>query len=261
MYGQTTVDSLNITPSLFQKRTCAFYSFSQNDTVSLTVYNTLAQIMLNPKSNNVMASGYYQDSLIMDAFPNGMYFVVLKLGHRKTINKKIIKTNCTTSLGVFATNTPISCMGACDASATVYVVSGGTPPYNYTWTPTFATTNTISNACSGNYTINAIDFNGCMGSTQLIIFNPSNPCVGIKEYFFNNQISIYPNPVLTTLFISAPQIETENSEIEIINSLGQSVLKLQYQKEIDVSQLSGGCYVFKIVNPNKQQLISKFTKD
>jgi hypothetical protein len=98
--AQTPVDSLRVTPSTFQKRTCAFYSFSQNDTVSLTVYNTLAQIILNPKSNNVMASGYYQDSLIMDAFPNGMYFVVLKLGHRKTINKKIIKTNCTTSWSV-----------------------------------------------------------------------------------------------------------------------------------------------------------------
>jgi hypothetical protein len=89
----TSVDSLQITPNPFQKRTKAFYSFSQNDTVSLTVYNQIGQVILSILTNSIMVSGNYQDSIIMDAFPDGMYFPVLKLGTRKNINKKIIKSS------------------------------------------------------------------------------------------------------------------------------------------------------------------------
>jgi hypothetical protein len=142
-------------------------------------------------------------------------------------------------------------MGACDASATVYVVTGGTPPYNYTWTPTFATTNTISNACPGNYTINAIDFNGCVGNCQLIIFNPSNPCVGIKEYSLSNQISIYPNPTSNTLYISGEQYFEVGTQIEIINTLGETILKIPFRNEIDVSQLSNGVYNLQLISKNQ----------
>lgn len=92
VHAQTPVDSLNVTPNPFQKRTCAFYSFQNNDSISLTVYNTIGQIILSPKTNSLMSSGFYQDSLIMDAFPDGVYFAVLKIGKVNTINKKIIKS-------------------------------------------------------------------------------------------------------------------------------------------------------------------------
>jgi hypothetical protein len=92
VHAQTPVDSLNVTPNPFQKRTCAFYSFQNNDTISLTIYNTIGQIILSPKTNSLMPSGFYQDSLIMDAFPDGIYFAVLKIGKVNTINKKIIKS-------------------------------------------------------------------------------------------------------------------------------------------------------------------------
>lgn len=259
--AQIANDSLNVTPNPFQKRTCAFYSFSQNDTVSLTIYNYIGQNILSIKTDVVLISGFYQDSIIMDAYLDGIYFAHLKLGKRKTIVKKIIKTSCTTPLGLVASNSAISCIGACDATATVYVASGGTPPYNYTWTPTSANTNTISNACPGYYTITVVDSNGCEGNSNLIILNPSNPCVGIKEYSFSYQISIYPNPVSKTLFISNKGSEFENSEIEIINCLGHVVLKSPYINEIDVSNLSSGCYVIKISTSDKKHLHSKLIKE
>jgi hypothetical protein len=40
-----------------------------------------------------MPSGIYQDSLIMDSYADGIYFVQLKLSHRKTIIRKIAKSN------------------------------------------------------------------------------------------------------------------------------------------------------------------------
>ena len=40
-----------------------------------------------------MPSGAYQDSLIMDSYPAGVYFVQLKLGNRKSKIVKAIKQN------------------------------------------------------------------------------------------------------------------------------------------------------------------------
>jgi hypothetical protein len=91
--GQTLIDSLNISPNPYQKRTLLTFSFINNDTVSINIYNTLGNIIYSPITNSVMPSGTYQDSLIMDSYADGIYFVQLKLGHRKTISKKIIKSN------------------------------------------------------------------------------------------------------------------------------------------------------------------------
>ena len=69
-----------------------------------------------------------------------------------------------------------------------------------------------------------------------------------------------PSTFLIRAFISSETNEFENSEIEIINYLGQTVLKLIYTSEIDVSELSGGCYILKIITSEKQQFHSKFIK-
>ena len=248
VHAQTPIDSLNVTPNPFQKRTCAVYSFSQNDTVSLIIYNNIGQTILNPKSDVISGSGYYQDSLIMDSYPDGIYFTHLKLGKRKTIVKKIIKTSCPSSLNMFATNGPISCLGACDATATVISFSGA-PPYSYFWKPISINTATASGLCAGVYTIIGTDFNNCIDSTALIINNPSNPCVGINESFVNlKNFKVYPNPVSNILHIESEiQLEAE-TEIEITNTLGQTVLKQGFNKEIDLASLSSGYYILKVIS-------------
>ncbi len=43
-------------------------------------------------TNSIMPTGIYQDSLIMNAYADGIYFAQLKLGNRKSIMKKIIKS-------------------------------------------------------------------------------------------------------------------------------------------------------------------------
>ncbi|MBA3705800.1 MAG: T9SS type A sorting domain-containing protein [Bacteroidetes bacterium] len=85
-------DSLNINLNPFFKRTSVYFSFTNNDTVSLTVYNQLGQVQFAILTASVMSSGIYKDSLIMDSYPDGQYFVHLKLGQRKTLAKRIIKT-------------------------------------------------------------------------------------------------------------------------------------------------------------------------
>lgn len=86
--------------------------------------------------------------------------------------------------------------------------------------------------------------------------------VGIAEINEKpKSVFLFPNPASNTLFISSETNEFENSETEITNCLGQIVLKLPYKNEIDVSQLSSGCYVLKITTAEKKQFYSKFLKE
>lgn len=78
--------------------------------------------------------------------------------------------------------------------------------------------------------------------------------VGIKELDKKESLKIYPNPTSNTLNIKSNS--KTNSEIEIINYLGQTVLKQKYAESIDVSKLSPACYIIKIDNS-----YSKFVKE
>ncbi len=78
--------------------------------------------------------------------------------------------------------------------------------------------------------------------------------VGIKEYKKTEQLLIYPNPASTTLTIKSNS--KLNSEIEILNCLGEIVLKQNYSESIDVSKLIPGYYFIKVDNSH-----SKFVKE
>ena len=78
--------------------------------------------------------------------------------------------------------------------------------------------------------------------------------VGINEVEEKQKLSVYPNPTSNTLTIKTNS--KTNSPIEIINYLGQTVLKQPYSENIDVSKLSAGCYFIRIENS-----YSKFIKE
>ncbi len=59
-----------------------------------------------------------------------------------------------------------TCNGVCNGSVTLNP-SGGTSPYTYTWSAGTSTTQTLLNACAGNYTITMLDNNNCP-STQTV---------------------------------------------------------------------------------------------
>ena len=69
-----------------------------------------------------------------------------------------------------STNAPIpntivtnaSCNGDCNGVITA-TPTGGTAPYAYFWSPTGDTTNSINGLCSGQYSLNVTDSNGCIG--------------------------------------------------------------------------------------------------
>jgi len=67
--------------------------------------------------------------------------------------------------------TDVVCNGAFDGTATI-IASGGTIPYVYFWSNN-QTTSTAVGLFTGNYTVNVIDFNGCLASNFINIIQPT----------------------------------------------------------------------------------------
>lgn len=60
------------------------------------------------------------------------------------------------------TVTNASCNSDCNGVITA-APTGGTAPYNYFWSPTGDTSSSINGLCSGQYSLNITDANGCVG--------------------------------------------------------------------------------------------------
>jgi hypothetical protein len=92
------------------------------------------------------------------------------------------------------------------------------------------------------------------------LFNQCVNVVNVNELSNSKYISIYPNPVLSTLNITDEQNQFQNSSVEIKNALGQTVLAFPFKPEIDVSPLPNGVYFLQIKTEDKKLLNAKFIK-
>jgi hypothetical protein len=144
----------------------------------------------------------------------------------------------------------------CVNESTTLSVNGAT---SYTWsTGNNGSSIVITPTTTTNYTVNGTTMNGC--NLNSVITQSVDACIGIKELNMD-KIKIYPNPTLTFLNISSESKSFKNSEIEITNYLGQTVLKTEYSNTIDVSKLANGIYTLKIVSKDNQSYCSKFVKE
>jgi hypothetical protein len=75
--------------------------------------------------------------------------------------------------------TNVSCFGGSEGEI-LTGISGGTPPYLFSWTPTGDTTLSISNLIAGSYTMNVVDSNGCAVSSVFIITQPTQIVTAIS---------------------------------------------------------------------------------
>lgn len=169
------------------------------------------------------------------------------------ISNEVIYTYPIILIG-FAANSAISCMNTCDATATVFI-SNGAPPYTYTWAPAGVYTATFSNACPTSYTVTFTDINGCKGSTQLLIINPPNECVGIKEFELSERIDIYPNPVSTNVYLS------KECSISVYNLFGGAVREEVKAKNIYLGDLPAGTYYLRIGTDTGENQYRKIFKE
>lgn len=101
---------------------------------------------------------------------------------------------------------------------------------------------------------------------KMIADNGEETYSDIKSVNFIDFINstLYPNP--TNGIINLPTRQNDlsftnaNSEIEILNYLGEIVLTVPYSNTIDVSIIESGYYTLKIKNPEEQSYSYKFIK-
>lgn len=81
--------------------------------------------------------------------------------------------------------------------------------------------------------------------------------INVNEFLKENSVYIFPNPATTTLSISTEQNEFKNSEIEILNYLGQVFFKTKFKSELDISELPNGIYILQLKNSQGQVAVKR----
>jgi hypothetical protein len=134
-------------------------------------------------------------------------------------------------------------------------VSGGTPPYSYSWTgpQEFTSTNATASGLmhAGQYFVTITDANGCSINEQAIITSSDE----ISNSF--NSI-IYPNPTNGEyLHISNTSLTSVNRPIQLLDATGrllESITQLDSMNRIPVGHLEAGMYFIRFVQGEKENI-------
>jgi len=101
----------------------------------------------------------------------GSYTVTITDANGCKKYESFVVTQPAASVSAFALNTPVSCFGGSNGTATV-VASGGTPGYSYSWAPTGGTGNKATGLAAGQYTCTITDANGCQTTATTVVTQP-----------------------------------------------------------------------------------------
>jgi gliding motility-associated-like protein len=102
----------------------------------------------------------------------GTYTVTVTDNNGCSITSTAVITQPTILAANGSTVTNVSCNGGNDGSVTVSA-NGGTPGYNYLWSPTGGNSLTANNLSTGIYTVTVTDNNGCTISSTVTVTEPT----------------------------------------------------------------------------------------
>lgn len=150
-----------------------------NGFISLSIYGQA------PPYSQVWAHG--STSSILTGLQAGIYKVTVT-------DSRQCKTRMSFNLNNYNSPYPelnsngTSCGNACDAEISTYVFDG-VPPYNYQWS-TGSTLTTLTNQCSGTYSVTVTDSLGCKGFQSIIVTPAANAGKIIGSVYINDTINI-----------------------------------------------------------------------
>ncbi|MFZ7144934.1 MAG: CotH kinase family protein [Bacteroidota bacterium] len=133
------------------------------------------------------------------------------------------------SLTLVTSHTNASCISCSDGTADA-TVSGGFPPYRYSWTPGNFTTASISGLTSGTYFVCITDSNACVKCDSVIVLEPGTATEVIKGN--NSPLYVYPNPAGDYAVFAFMTNFYQSVSIKIYDVTGKLV-KTVFDDEID----------------------------
>jgi hypothetical protein len=139
----------------------------------------------------------------------------------------------------------------CNGGISPYVVGIMPSSVSYSYTPAITNTNAV---CAGNYTLTANSPSCTMNSTFTVA------CITGVDEIEKVQMKIFPNPAVSEIHLELPE-GYEGEEIMVMNSIGQTVMRVPFAKDVDISGLPQGLYFLNILFPDKIIYTSKFIKE
>ena len=122
----------------------------QTINVSLTVVN--CGTYTSAAGNNYTQTGTFTETFLAANGCDSILTINLTINSIPNASVTTISANCNNTGGSATAN-----------------VTGGTPNYTYSWSPSNANTATATNLPSGNYTVVVTDANGCIDSSAAIV--------------------------------------------------------------------------------------------
>lgn len=196
---------------------------------------------------------------IINNLPPATYFVTVTDGNscQKVGKYTVNPAGCNISVNVTGTNSNSNSIFSGTGTATANV-TGGNPPYSYTWN-NGGETQTITNLAVGAYSVLVEETNnvGCVAWGFYTVYGPNG--AGVEEDFIGSVI-MFPNPTADFINVSG---DVQISEIIIYDVQGKLVMQskiLETTASIDLSALSAGMYIVNL-NTEKGLLKGKFIKE
>jgi gliding motility-associated-like protein len=110
----------------------------------------------------------------------GTYTCTITDANGCTVNQVVTIVEPASALSATGTQTDLVCNGAGNGLASV-LVSGGYPPYTYSWAPTGGNTAVANNLTAGSYTCSITDNNGCVLLKTFSITQPPAIVAAISQ--------------------------------------------------------------------------------
>jgi|GEM_PF-2210271 len=145
------------------------------------------------------------------------------------------------------TTTPVSSPSAADGTGTTNT-GGGTPGYTYQW-DNGEIGATATGLTAGIHCVTATDTNGCSEVACAMVGGGTSNTTTITGL---EAISLYPNPADEQATLELSFNESVDLQLELTNTLGQSVLRLErsdvleISETLDLSGVAAGVYLLGI---------------
>ena len=106
----------------------------------------------------------------------GSYYITITDANGCTVEDSISLSNINPPIQTSHTSVDVLCNGDSTGSA-ILTVTGGTPPYQYLWSPDVGNTQNISNLIAGTYFVTVTDNVGCTALDTITIINLNLPLI------------------------------------------------------------------------------------